>query len=141
MSKTNVEIIESAYQTIGVVGESQTVSAEQGAIGLDTLNQMMNALAVSDIVIGYFTQTSTTDNCPIPDWSEQGVISLLAQQLLTIYPSAKAAPGLMDDATNGVGTIKRVCLLQKLNPLDTRYLGVGAGHYGRGFDINTGLFH
>lgn len=134
MAKTNVEIIESAYRTIGVVGESQSVSAEQGASALDTLNQMMNAWAVEDIQLGYFTQTSTTDTCPIPEWSEQGVISALAQQLLTLYPSAQAAPGLMDDATNGIGTLKRICLNQKLNPLDTRYLGVGDGQryrYGR----------
>jgi hypothetical protein len=125
---TNVEIIEGAYRTIGVVGESQSVSAEQGAVGLSTLNQLMSAKAVEDWApLGYFTQTSTTDTCPIPDWAEMGVISALAQQLLTLYPSAQAAPGLSDDSTNGIATINRICLHAKLDSLDTRYLGYGSG--------------
>jgi hypothetical protein len=140
MSRTNVDIIESAYKLLGVVGESQSVSAEQGATGLDTLNQLMNAWAVEDIQLGYFTQTSTTDTCPIPDWAEMGVISALAQQLFTVYPSVQINPGLNDDNGNGIGVIKRICLNNKLNGVDMRHLGYGDGHLGPNrFNILNGL--
>ena len=136
MSKTNVEIIESAYRTIGVIGQSESADAELGSEGLDTLNQLMNSKTVEDwSPLGFFTQTSTTDICPIPDWAEMGVISALAQQLLTLYPSAQAAPGLTDDNGNGIGTINRICLNMKLDPLDTRYLGYGAGSRRGRFNI------
>jgi hypothetical protein len=134
---TNNEVIQSAYQLLGVIGESQSVSAEQGAIGLSTLNQLMTAWSAEDIVLGYFPQTSTTDTCPIPDWAEMGVISALAQQLFTQYPAAKVNPGLNDDAGNGIGVIRRICLLQKMKPVKTNHLGYGSGRKYK-FDINTG---
>jgi hypothetical protein len=135
---TNVQIIQSAYQVIGVVGESQTVSAEQGQVGLDTLNQLMSSLSTEDIDIGYFKQDSTTDDCPIPEWAERGIISKLAQELLAIYPSAQVIPRINDDNTNGFAVIQRMCLNQKLRPLDTTYLGLGAGNFVNRFTIING---
>jgi hypothetical protein len=138
---TNVSIIQSAYQIIGVVAESQSVSAEQGQIGLDTLNQLMASLSTEDIDIGYFTQDSTTDDCPIPEWAERGIISKLAQELLAIYPSAQVIPRITDDETNGYAVIRRMCMNQKLQGQDTSYLGLGGGNYWwarKGYSINDG---
>ena len=133
---TNVAIIQQAYQIIGVVGESQTVSAEQGQTGLDTLNELMASLSTEDIDIGYFKQESTTDDCPIPEWAERGIVSKLAQELLAVYPSAQVIPKIMDDDTNGFAVIRRMCMNRKLVDQDTRYLGLGAGNYRwRRFDI------
>lgn len=135
---TNVEIISGAYQVIGVIPESGSVSAEQGQIGLDTLNQLMSSLSAEDLDIGYFKQESTTDDCPIPEWAERGVISMLAQELLAIYPSAQVIPRIMDDESNGVAVIRRMCLNQKLVEQDRSYLGLGAGWYRNRYDINNG---
>ena len=133
---TNVSIIQQAYQIIGVVGESQTVSAEQGQTGLDTLNELMASLSTEDIDIGYFKQESTTDDCPIPEWAERGIVSKLAQELLAVYPSAQVIPKIMDDDTNGFAVIRRMCMNRKLVDQDTRYLGLGDGNYRwRRFDI------
>ena len=133
---TNVAIIQQAYQIIGVVGESQTVSAEQGQTGLDTLNELMASLSTEDIDIGYFKQESTTDDCPIPEWAERGIVSKLAQELLAVYPSAQVIPKIMDDDTNGFAVIRRMCMNRKLVDQDTRYLGLGDGNYRwRRFDI------
>lgn len=124
---TNVELLTNAHRLIGVVGESQTLSAEQGATSLTRLNQLMESLAVEEINIGYFAQTSTTDTCPIPAWAERGVTSRMGKDLLSIYPSAQLAPEFLDDATNGWAVIQRICMNQKLNPQSTIYLGLGSG--------------
>ncbi len=125
---TNVQIINAAYQMIGVVAESQAVSAEQGQIGLDTLNQLMSSLSTEDIDVGYFKQDSTTDDCPIPEWAERGIISKLAQELLAVYPSAQVIPRVTDDDTNGFAVIQRMCMNRKLVSQDTSNLGLGAGN-------------
>jgi hypothetical protein len=101
----------------------------------------MASLSTEDIDIGYFTQDSTTDDCPIPEWAERGVISLLAQELLAIYPSAQVIPRVTDDDSNGVNVIRRMCLNQKLTGQDTSYLGLGGGNYWwarKGYSINDG---
>lgn len=124
---TNVDLLTAAFRLISVVGESQTLSAEQGATGLTRLNQLMEAVAVEEINLGYFAQTSTTDTCPIPAWAERGVIAKMAKDLLALYPSAQLAGEFLDDSTNGWAVIQRMCMNQKLNPQSTLYLGLGAG--------------
>ncbi len=125
---TNVELIAGSYRMIGVIAESQTVSPEQGQIGLDTLNQLMSSLSTEDIDVGYFKQDSTTDDCPIPEWAERGIMSLLAQELLAVYPSAQVIPRVTDDDSNGVNVIRRMCMNRKLVSQDTSNLGLGAGN-------------
>lgn len=135
---TNVSIIESSLRLIGVVGESQSASAEQGATALLVLNQLMESLVVEDVNLGYFAQTSTTATCPIPAWAERGIISRLAKALLAIYPTAVLSPDLMDDAQNGFAVIQRICFNQKNVALDASHLGLGEG-YRRRFNIITGI--
>lgn len=134
---TNADLLTNAYRLIGVVAESQSMSAEQGATALTRMNQFMESLAVEDINLGYFAQTSTTDTCPIPAWAERGVTSKMAKDLLALYPSAQLSQEFLDDNTNGWDVVQRVCLLQKLNPLDTRFLGYGAG-WGPTWNVISG---
>lgn len=133
---TNVALIEGALRDLNVVGETQAASPEQGAIGLEKLNQLMTSLAAEDIQLGYFPQTVTalTNACPIPAWAERGVRSWLSLALVSTYPTGTVSPLLADDERNGVAIIRRICTLQKLRPLDYSLLGAGQGR----FDITTG---
>jgi hypothetical protein len=135
MSVTNAKLIEGALRDISVLGETDTASAEQGAIGLERLNQLMASLAAEDIEIGYFAQTTSalTDACPIPAWAERGIRSRLARELLTAYPGGSLSEAMLDDEQNGFSTIRRICVQQRLRPLDYSALGAGSGRY----DITT----
>jgi hypothetical protein len=136
MSITNAALIEGALRDIGVIAETQPASPEQGATGIERLNQLMVSQAVAGIEIGYFAQrvADLTTACPIPPWAERGVRSWLALELLTVYPSTMVSPILQDDERNGIAIIRRVCVLQKLRPLDATILGAPGGRY----DIITG---
>lgn len=135
---TNVQVIGDALRLIGVLHEGQSVSPEQGLNCLRALNQMMEAWTESDVQLGYFAQSTTTDNIPIPAWAEQGVTSKLAQRLQADYPASDSPPWLMDDSRNGIGLILRKCISERLQPADLSHLPVGSGHYGSGFDITRG---
>lgn len=125
---TNVQVIDDALRLIGVIAETQTSSAEQGANALRKLNQLMETWAVDGIEVGYFAQTSTTATCPIPAWAERGVTARLAKALLADYPSAALSPDLLDDEQNGVATIRRAVFYQNREPLDMSDMGLGEGH-------------
>lgn len=124
---TNVQIIDDALRALGVIAETQVSSAEQGTNALRKLNQLMEAWAAEGVEVGYFAQTATTDDCPIPAWAEKGVTSRLAKALLADYPSAVLSPDLLDDEQNGVAVIRRVVHYQNREPLDMSHLGYGAG--------------
>ena len=78
MSITNAELIGNALRGINVISEVGTPSAEQGKHGLRKLNQMMELLKERDVDVGWFTQSSTSDDCPIPDWAELSLESMLS---------------------------------------------------------------
>lgn len=134
---TNVEVIYDALFLLGVVAEGQTVSAEQGTKGLRALNQLIERWTEDDIELGYFAQTSTTDDCPIPAWAEQGVTSKLAQRLMADYPSSQLPAWVMNDEENGFATILRKAMAAALKPVDMRHMPVGSGS-SPDFDIERG---
>lgn len=135
---TNVSIIGSSLRLLGVIAEGQSVSAEQGTNGLTALNQLMESWTEDGIELGYFAQSATTDTCPIPAWAEQGVISKFAQRMQGDYPASTLPAWVMDDSKNGIGTIERKCLVEKIKPADMSSMPSGYGLTGDRFNINTG---
>lgn len=132
---SNVNLIAGALRDLGVIAETETPSAEQGATGLTNLNQMLFAWEVQDIDLGYFTQSSTSDTCPIPEYSEQGVQASLALKLAPIYGATVSAE-LLAKQVEGMRVINNVAMNEKLRPVRTdRPLGSGH-HYFR--DITRG---
>lgn len=132
---TNVTLIGDALKLLGVNGETQTASAEQGALGLRVLNRMLELWPEDGIQLGWFEQSLTTDDAPIPKWSEQGVVSKLAQALRPYYPASTLEPWVLDDSMNGFGTILRKCLVEKLKPANMDHLPFGSGSFGYYDDI------
>jgi len=134
---TNVAIITRSLRLLGVLSEGETASADQGSECLQHLNMMLEQWTENDIELGYFAQTSTAADCPIPLWAESGVVSKLAQRLQAIYPAGTLAPWVMNDSENGYGTIARRCLLALLQPSDMSHMPQGAGSFGRTEDITS----
>jgi hypothetical protein len=134
---TNIAIITDSLRLLGVIAETEAPSAEQGAHALARLNRMLERWTEDGIELGYFAQTLTTADCPIPLWAEEGVISKLAQALKATYPSSSLEPSVFDDSLNGFGTIRRRALLDKLQASDMSHMPMGTGRFGSGYDITT----
>lgn len=134
---TNLQIITDALRSINVLDETETASAEQGTHCLRQLNQMMAEWEASDVVLGYFAQTSTADTCPIPDWAEGGVAGKLALRVAPDFGAQVSIPTAAK-ADLGYSMILRTLLNLKLKGVNLNHLPAGSGKFGTGFDILTG---
>jgi len=133
---TNAELIRLSLRALGVISEVENASAEQGSHALTVLNQMLESWTENDIELGYFEQTSTSDDCPIPKWAEQGVWSALAVFLAPTY-GANVSTELQFIAERSYGMISRKSILEKMQPNNMDHLPRGSGHTG-GWDIENG---
>jgi hypothetical protein len=125
---TNVELITDALRLLGVVGENQPVTAEQGETGLRKLNQMLELWTEIDIDLGWFEQSDTTADAPLPKWAEMGVTSKLAQALKPVYPSSSLDAWVTDDSMNGYGIIARKSMVEQMEASSMDHLPMGEGH-------------
>lgn len=125
---TNSQIITAALRALRIVGEGESASAAQSADALAILNQMLEAWSVEGIDLQYFAQTDVSAACPIPAWSERGVIACLALELAADY-GAELTAAVAKRADEGYQTIARECLNARLQPADMSHLGGGQGRY------------
>jgi hypothetical protein len=131
---TNLVLIEDALRDINVISEVESASAEQGAYALRKLNQMMEAWKENDIDFGWFAQTATTAQAPVPDWAELGVISSLAIACAPKY-GASVSPELAVINDAAMSVIERKCINEKTKGSDMSHMPRGAGHRYRHHDI------
>lgn len=134
---TNLEVISDALRDLNVISEVDTPSAEQGAHALRKLNELMETWTENDIALGYFKQTSTTDDCPIPDWAQKGVKAALSVDLAPTYGATISAE-LAKKYDDGFGMIQRKCINEKMRPARMDHMPIGSGNYGSGWDITSG---
>ena len=133
---TNAEVIGDALRDISVLGETDSVSAEQGAYGLRVLNDLMASWV--DVDLGYFAQTDTTADCPVPAWAKLGVTTALAIAMAPNYGKS-IPPELVAKAQMGYEPIARQAALDNIQPLDSSHLPAGIfGRLGR-WDIARGF--
>ena len=134
---TNLEIITDAYRDASIVPHHAAPTAEQGASALRRMNQMLAEWEQVDIEIGYFTQVDLDDEIPVPAHAERAITKKLALSLLSAI-GMDAPPGLVAEADEAYRKLQVVAMNDKLEPLDQSDSPLGEGHYGHGFDINTG---
>jgi hypothetical protein len=128
---TLIDLIKDALMDIGVIGESETPSAEQGVHALRKLNQMMEAWEESGIKLGWYEQADTSDTAPLPPYAESGVTSKLAIALAPSYGgAASVTPALIQEANDGYALITRKAALKNLQPSDTKNMPVSEGGPG-----------
>ena len=133
---TNMQVINDALREINVISEIADASAEQGKYALRKLNQMMEVWRESDVDVGYFAQSDTTENCPIPDWAELGVTLTLAIVCSPKY-GATISRELAAAQSVAESMIKRKSISEKLDNADMSHLPRGSGHYREFNDITT----
>lgn len=126
MSLTNADLIADALRELNVISEIATPSAEQYAHALRKLNQLMAKWLEDGIDLGYFPQTSPSDDCPINDYAELGVTLNLAIAVASNY-GATVSPELGIQAESAYATILRTAMNAALptNDMLTRPRGEG----------------
>ena len=134
---TLLSVIDDALRDINVISETDNASAEQGSYALRRLNQMMDLWReTKDIDLGYFNQTSTSGDIPVPDWALLAVTTGLSIAIAPKY-GASVSGELISLAASSIGGVQTKLQVEKKKGVDLSYLPVGAGHYGRGNNILT----
>ena len=133
---TTLEVIEDALREINVLAENDTASPEQGEYGRRTLNRMMALWREDSIDLGYFSQPNTSNDCPIPEYSETAVIAGLAIVLAPKY-GATVSNELVAVANSAIASVRRKLISESLDNTDMSHLPRGQGHYHNGYDILT----
>lgn len=135
---TNLDIITRALLKIGVINESETPSAEQGADALTELNQLMEEWDEAGIALGWCEQTDTSATAPLPPYAERGVTLRLALALAPSYGgAASVTPALIGDAEDSLKKLQRKVLLKGIVARDSRNMPQSEVA-GRTFNILTG---
>ncbi len=133
---TNLQIIEDALRDINVISEVDNASPEQGKYCLRRLNQMMDVWREESKDVGYFSQTDTNADCPIPDWSKLGVTTTLAVAIAPKF-GASVSGELVAVGSSAMELIERKVMLEKMKGADMTHLPYGHGHLGTRYDIST----
>ena len=126
---TNGDFISSSLRLLGVLMETESASAEQGATGLVALNDLMADLSASDIDLGYAPQSDPTANCPISIEYRQSVKYLLAVLLAPIY-TRPVGPVVAAFAEAGKNKLLRDAINRNLTPVRTDLPRSEARRYG-----------
>lgn len=91
------DYIQASLRLTGILGESDSVSAEQGANGLTVLNDMIGMMRGEGIEIGIAPQSSTTATLLVPEEDRLGLKHIFAVYLCLNYrrevPESIAALG------------------------------------------------
>jgi len=126
---TNQQIIDRALIEIDVIEAGESANATDSASSLADFNNMMAQWRESGRDLNWFPQDTLSETCPIPDWSETGVISGLAISLAAVF-SAKVTPEVAVKAKTGVNMITRTLFNLNLKQADMTHLPQGRD-YGR----------
>lgn len=133
-----IDLISDALLEIGVINESETPSAEQGAHALRKLNQMLEEWEESSVRLGWSEQTSTGDTAPLPPYAERGVTLSLALALAPSYGgAASVSDQMMIEHRDAMAVINRKAALKNLTESDSRNLPAAESGLST-YNITTG---
>jgi hypothetical protein len=134
---TNLEVVSDALSQLNVIAEGQTASPEQGVYCLRALNEMMEAWTEDGIDVGYFAQSSTTADCPLPPWALETVKAALSIKVAARY-GATVSVELGEKYSDGMQRLTRKVVSESMKPANNDHLPQGTGSYGHGFTITNG---
>lgn len=103
---TGTDLINAAFSIIRVKGVSTSLGANDLAVGLDNLNDIILNLQYDGIDLGYTALASDADPTNLPDWSLFSIKALLAVALAGEY-GKEADPSLQARATSANATLRR----------------------------------
>lgn len=126
---TNLQLITDSLRALGIIDENETPSAEQGVQGLRRLNQVLATWGETDLTFpSWFTQSTTTDTCPLPDWAELAVTYAVSIALAPDYGVAISGElASLAESTRAIVLRKR--LNQKLQPVSLNMQSAEGDYY------------
>lgn len=126
---TTLQYVSDALKILGVIGESETPSAEQGADAVSALNDMMMFYLELGFDCGFNPQSSTADSFTPPQGEREAIKYLLASRLTNQYPSNPMPQTAMLIASEADQRWRRKAILGQMQSIEPSILGSGQGTY------------
>jgi hypothetical protein len=84
-TQTVLNLLTSAFRQLTMIDEVGAPSAEQTAVGLEVLNDMMLNMEMDGLHFGWYPQSSATNIAPLQDTDVRNIKVMLAKELATHY--------------------------------------------------------
>jgi hypothetical protein len=137
MAYTNLDVINGALRELNVIAENQNASPEQGKQCLEKLNELMEMWREVGVDFGWFEQSSTAGNAPIPLAYRTAVRTNLAIVCASQY-GASVSQELATVADRTYNFLLSKTQREQLENVNMRHMPSGSGKYGdKGYDITT----
>jgi hypothetical protein len=134
MAFTNLDIINGALRELNVIAENQNASDEQGSQCLAKLNELMEMWREVGIDFGWYEQSSTAGNAPVPMYARTAVRTSLAVFCASQYGATVSAE-LAAVADRAYNSLLSKAQREELENADMSHMPGGSGHWGAGYDI------
>jgi hypothetical protein len=131
---TTLQYVSDALKILGVIGETETPSAEQGADGVVALNDMMMFYLELGFDCGFNPQANTADSFTPPPGEREAIKYLLASRLVNQYPSNPMPQTAMMIAAEASDRWRRKGMLNQVQSIKP---GMPLG-YATSYNILTG---
>ena len=125
---TNADLIRDALSLLGVVGETDTLSAEQGSHRLRQLNEMLAEWEADGLDLAYFEQDDINDESPIQN-SEAGAVKYNLAIDLAPHYGKSVSEELAARAGKYLYRLKRDQMVATIEPADVTHLPLGEAHW------------
>lgn len=122
---TNRDVVTDAFRMLTVLDANETLSAEDGALGLRQLNIVYASLSADGADQGWPPQDSLGDDFPLDTVGEAQATALLAMRLHAFYPSIQLPEIVPIEAQRAMSQILRDAALASIEEADLRNLPLG----------------
>ena len=135
---TYADYITDSLRLIGVIMQTESADADQGAHAIGILNDMMAEWAADGIRVGYVPSETTSDDLSLHTSVRSAVKANLAMRLCPNYERNPSAV-LVAMAQGGYDSLLLQASIDAAEEASLRNVPRGTGNLGYGFNINTGL--
>lgn len=134
MAYTNLDLINGALREINVIAENQNASPEQGSQCLQKLNELMEMWKEVGIDFGWYEQSSTAGNAPVPDYARTAARTNLSMLCAAQY-GANVSQELVAVADRSYNFLLSKAQREKLDNVSMSHMPEGSGRFGNRYDI------
>lgn len=131
-----LDIVTGSLRATGIIGETQSPSAEQGQAAVTRLNDLMFLWAERGVDLGWNTKATTADTVILPLGWVHGIKAQLGELLSNDY-GVDPPVTVLRDADESRNMMNRQALQMAFSPPNLQAMPLGRGSW---FDITTGTW-
>jgi hypothetical protein len=131
-----LDLLTPAAKSFGLIGETDQLSAEQGATGVRKLNRMMAELAEDGIDLGYNPKANTATTLELPLGHVAGIEAMVAVRWCGDY-GLPVPPAVLETARDSHNRLLGQAIRAQIERAVSSTLPAGEGQRG-GYDITRG---